>query len=204
MDDEPRPPLNANQLLYGYSQGIFPMAEPDTGEVYWYSPDPRAIVPIEDYKPPKSLRPVLNRGTFEVRIDEQFAEVMRQCAKPRYKGDETWISEEMVKAYSALNQMGYAHSVEAYQEGQLVGGLYGVSIGAAFFGESMFYTVSNASKVAFHYLMQILQNQGYILLDSQYINDNMRRYGAMEIPKEQFLLMLKHALSTVCEFKLPD
>ena len=173
--------------------GIFPMADAD-GTLYWYSPDPRAIIPIDTYKPSKSLRPILNRQLFEIRVNADFEGVMRGCALPRQEEDATWISDEIISAYTELHQMGFAHSVETYVCDQLVGGLYGVAIGGVFFGESMFHTVSNASKVAFHYLIEILKQQGYELLDTQFINDNVRRFGAIEIPKSEYIKLLKKAL----------
>lgn len=192
--------LTAEDLIYGYVNGIFPMADSD-GTLYWYSPDPRAIIPIDSYKPQKSLRPVLNKKQFEIRIDTNFEQVMRHCAKPRSDTDETWISDDIISAYTDLHQLGLAHSVEAYQDNVLVGGLYGVAIGAVFFGESMFFTVPNASKVAFHYLIQILRKQNYLLLDSQFINDNVRRYGAIEIPKTRYIKQLKNLVNQRRDFK---
>ena len=169
------------------------MAAPN-GKINWYSPNPRSIIPIDTYKPSKSLRPILNKHLFEIRINKQFEQVMRQCALPRFRGDGVWISEEMIQAYSNLNQLGFAHSVEAYQNDELVGGLYGVQIGAVFFGESMFSLVSNSSKVAFHYLIEILRKNEFELLDSQFINDNVLRYGAIEIPKNEFIEKLERAI----------
>ncbi|KAB7730955.1 leucyl/phenylalanyl-tRNA--protein transferase [Rudanella paleaurantiibacter] len=194
--------LTADDLIYGYLNGIFPMADAD-GTLYWYSPDPRAIIPLETYKPAKSLRPVLNKKTFEIRINADFEQVMRRCAVPRSDDDSTWISEEIISAYTTLNQMGLAHSVETYIDDRLVGGLYGVALGAAFFGESMFYEVDNASKVAFHYLIMILREQRFELLDTQFINDNVRRFGAIEIPKNQYLKLLKQALKRKARFSEP-
>ena len=175
------------------------MADSD-GSLYWYSPDPRAIIPIKTYKPPKSLRPVLNKKTFEIRLNTNFEGVMRSCSKPRRDAEDTWISEEIIEAYTSLHHMGFAHSVEAYLDNQLVGGLYGVSIGAAFFGESMFYTYPNASKIAFHYLMELLKIQNFELLDTQFINDNVKRFGAIEIPKNQYLNLLKIATNRKAKF----
>jgi leucyl/phenylalanyl-tRNA---protein transferase len=190
--------LTAKQLIYGYRQGVFPMDE--DGTLYWYAPDSRAIIPLDTYKPAKSLRPILNKNSFEIRINCNFEAVMRGCAIPRSAMDSTWISEEIIEAYTDLHLLGFAHSVEAYSENKLVGGLYGVAIGSAFFGESMFHTVSNASKVAFHYLIQILLRQGYTLLDTQFINDNVRRFGAIEIPKATYYELLQDALKTQAHF----
>ncbi|SOD78368.1 leucyl/phenylalanyl-tRNA--protein transferase [Spirosoma fluviale] len=191
--------LTADDLVYGYINGIFPMADAD-GTLYWYAPDPRAIIPIDTYKPAKSLRPVLNRNQFEVRVNTAFNEVMRNCSIPRSDDDSVWISEEIINAYTELHHMGLAHSVETYMDNRLVGGLYGVALGSAFFGESMFNRVSNASKVAFHNLILILRQQHFSLLDTQFINDNVRRYGAIEIPKADYLKQLKAALRQKARF----
>ena len=172
--------------------GIFPMADSD-GTLYWYSPDPRAVIPIDTYKPPKSLRPVINKNLFEIRINHNFRAVMEACSKPRRDSEDTWISEEIIDAYTNLHQIGFAHSIEAYQDNRLVGGLYGVAIGAAFFGESMFYIEPDASKVAFNYLMEMLRKQKFELLDTQFINDNVRRFGAIEISKAEYMRKLKKA-----------
>jgi leucyl/phenylalanyl-tRNA--protein transferase len=195
-------PLTAETLVYAYASGVFPMAE-ETGEIFWYSPDPRAIIPIQSYKPAKSLKPIINQKRFEIRVDTAFEQVMRNCALPRPTEPETWISEEIVEAYTELHKMGLAHSVEAWQDDKLVGGLYGVSLGAAFFGESMFSFVSNSSKVAFHYLIQILREQKYELLDSQFMNDNVQRYGAINIPRTAYIKRLAKALKSTCLFQKP-
>ena len=174
----------------------------ETGEINWYCPDPRAIIPIDTYRPSKSLHPVLNRNEFEIRIDQQFEQVMHFCSVPRSEEDGVWISEEMIKVYSELHRLGFAHSVEAYKNNELVGGLYGVHIGAVFFGESMFSKVSNASKVAFHTLIEILRKNQFEMLDSQFINDNVRRYGAIEIPRKLFLEKLENEIGKECQFQL--
>jgi leucyl/phenylalanyl-tRNA---protein transferase len=191
--------LTADDLIYGYINGIFPMADAD-GSLYWYSPDPRAIIPIDTYRPSKSLRPVLNKNVFEIRINQNFEGVMRRCAAPRVQEEGTWISEDIIRAYIKLHEQGMAHSIETYQEDKLVGGLYGVAIGAAFFGESMFHQVSNASKVAFHVLIQILRERNFKLLDTQFINDNVRRFGAIEIPKAEYLSRLRQSIAMKTRF----
>lgn len=191
--------LSADDLIYGYMNGIFPMADSD-GTLYWYSPDPRAIIPIDTYKPSKSLRPILNKRMFEIRIDANFEGVMRGCASPRLDEENTWISQEIIDAYTELHRLGFAHSVETYIDNELVGGLYGVSIGSVFFGESMFHTVSNASKVAFHYLIENLRRKNYELLDTQFINDNVRRFGAIEIPKSEYVRLLKRGIAQKARF----
>lgn len=194
--------LTAEDLMYGYMNGIFPMADTD-GSLYWYSPDPRAIIPIDTYKPAKSLRPILNKNLFDIHINRDFEAVMRHCALPRNGEPETWISEEIIQAYCDLHQMGMAHSVEAYVGDRLVGGLYGVAIGGVYFGESMFYLEPNSSKVAFHYLIENLRKQQYELLDTQFINDNVKRYGAIEIPREDYLILLRKVIQQPRSF-VPD
>ncbi|MCF0053041.1 leucyl/phenylalanyl-tRNA--protein transferase [Dyadobacter sp. LJ53] len=191
--------ISTDDLLNGYINGIFPMAEAD-GTIYWYSPNPRAIIPIDTYKPSRSLRPVLNKKYFEIRVNQDFEGVMRGCSAPRATEQGTWISEEIIASYTALHELGYAHSVEAYRENKLVGGLYGVSINGVFFGESMFSYESNASKVAFHYLIQILRMNRFVLLDTQFINDNVLRYGAIEIPRDEYLDQLQQALKSKRRF----
>ncbi len=178
-------------LIAAYSNGFFPMADGADGEIHWYSPDPRAIFPIYQIKPSHSMRKLLKKNIFEVKFDTAFDEVIRQCANR----EETWISHTMIVSYSLLHKLGYAHSVETYLDCELVGGLYGVSIGRAFFGESMFSKVSNASKVAFYHLVEHLKSKGFILLDSQFINKHTRSLGAIEIPRSQYLRILKTAIS---------
>ena len=194
-------PLHAETLFYAYAQGYFPMADDQKG-LQWFNPDPRAIIPLDTYKPAKSLRPILNKGLFEIRVDTQFESVMRACSMPRSEEDGVWISDEMVLAYMELHRLGFAHSVEAYLDDQLVGGLYGVSIGAVFCGQSMFSKFPNSSKVAFHYLIQILNANQFELLDTQFINDNVLRYGAIEISRDTYLRRLAKALKKNCKFEL--
>ena len=191
--------ISPEDILNGYINGIFPMAEAD-GTIYWYAPNPRAIIPLETYKPAKSLRPVLNKKHFDIRINTDFEGVMRGCSAPRAKEKGTWISEDIISSYTSLHKMGYAHSVESYRENRLVGGLYGVSINGVFFGESMFTVESNASKVAFHYLIQLLRMNNFSLLDTQFMNDNVLRYGAIEIPREDYLDLLQKALKDKRKF----
>lgn len=176
-------------VISGYLQGVFPMADSD-GSIYWYCPDPRAIIPIETYKPSKSLRPYINKNAFEIRINHSFEEVIRNCSSPRFEDDGIWISEEIISVYGKLHKLGFAHSVEAWQNGQLAGGLYGVALGKVFFGESMFHKVPNASKIAFHFLVKRLKERGFQLLDTQFMNENVARFGAIEIPKIDFLRQL--------------
>ncbi len=195
--------LLAEDLINGYINGIFPMADAD-GSLYWYSPDPRAIIPIENYKPSKSLRPILNQHKFDIKINSNFLEVIKACSKPRNSDPDTWISEEIIEAYSELHKLGYALSIETYFNNKLVGGLYGVMLGKAFFGESMFHLVPNASKVAFHYLMVFLQNNNFQLLDTQFINDNVKRFGAIEISKAKYIKLLKEAVAELEVYEIEN
>jgi leucyl/phenylalanyl-tRNA--protein transferase len=192
--------LTVNDLIYAYINGHFPMADAANGAIFWYAPDPRAIIPIHTYKASKSLKPILNKKQFDIYINRDFAQVMSHCALPRFEEDETWISKEIKEAYCDLNSLGLAHSVEAYENDILVGGLYGVSIGGAFFGESMFYKVPNASKVAFHYLIEILKIKKFGLLDTQFMNDNVLRFGAIEIPQEAYEHELAEAIALKTNF----
>lgn len=191
MDANPsRSLLLPEMLLVGYRNGFFPMAEPDTGRILWHRPDPRAIIPLQDVPMPRSLRQVLRRGTFSVTLDACFEDVIRACADR----EDSWISEDIVQAYTGLHEMGHAHSIETWLDGRLVGGLYGVHLGAAFFGESMFSTDSNASKVAFAHLVAILRANGFRLLDTQYINPFTASLGAIEIPDAAYQILLADAL----------
>ena len=186
--------FSAEQLLNAYVNGYFPMADSETKEILWYSPDPRAIIPIETYKPPKSLRSTINKQVFKIKINSSFEEVISACAAARDDENGTWISEEIIQKYCELNEAGFAHSIEAFYENKLAGGLYGVAIGGAFFGESMFYRLPNASKICFHFLMERLRDKQFELLDTQFINDNVLRYGAIEIPRDEYILKLDRAL----------
>jgi leucyl/phenylalanyl-tRNA--protein transferase len=172
------------------------MADPKTGEISWYSPDPRAIFPLNEFKVPRSLRLTIRKGTFEVRINVGFEDVMRGCAQR----DETWISEEIIRSYVHLHELGYAHSVEAWKNGRLVGGLYGVAIGGAFFGESMFSVERDASKVALVFLVEHMNERGFRLLDTQYITPHLARFGAKEIPRDVYLKELQAAIAEECGF----
>lgn len=189
--------LSPDILVSRYSNGYFPMAESDTKEIYWYSPDPRAVFPIYEIIFAKSLLTKIRKNEFEFAFDKMFEETIRACAETH---EETWISEDIISAYVRLFELGFAHSVETYKDGNLVGGLYGVALGGAFFGESMFNLATDASKAAFYYLVQNLRVRGYELLDSQFLNDFTERLGAVEIPKSVYLNMLDDALRKKCKF----
>lgn len=191
MSDE----LRSEDLLLAYSAGWFPMAEPD-GEIYWYEPKQRGIIDLDHLKISRSLRQTIAKNVYEVRVDTMFREVMEKCAER----EETWISKEIIRAYGALHRQGMAHSVEAFHNDVLVGGLYGVSLGGAFFGESMFSTMRDASKVALVALVQRLREHGYVLLDTQFVTPHLKTMGAVEISKDAYLVRLKMALEVECIF----
>lgn len=183
-------------ILRAYEQGYFPMAESKDGEIYWHAPNPRAIIPLDDVKAPKSLQKKINRGDFSFTRDKEFEKVIYNCSLR----DETWISKDIMNAYIELHYSGYAHSVETWQNSILVGGLYGVSIGGAFFGESMFNLISDSSKAAFYYLVEHLKNQKFLLLDSQYINDFTKKLGAILISRNLYLTILEKAVKLQTSF----
>jgi leucyl/phenylalanyl-tRNA--protein transferase len=162
----------------------------ETGEVGWYAPRWRAVFPLEEFRVPRSVAKVIRRGTFEIRVDTAFEEVMRGCAER----DPTWISEELVRAYTELHHLGFAHSVEAYFKGELAGGLYGVAIRGAFMGESMFTRISDASKVCLVALVERLRERGYGLLDSQTPTEHLQRFGQVLIPRDEYHRRLAAAL----------
>ncbi len=170
------------------------MADPKTGQIGWYSPDPRAIFPLNEFSITRSLRLTIKKRIFEIRSDTRFEDVMWGCANR----DETWISPEIVRTYVRLYELGFAHSVEAWRLGRLAGGLYGVSIGGAFFGESMFSAERDASKVALAALVHRLKEHGYQLLDTQYTTPHLLRFGAREIPREEYLKLLQSAIALEC------
>ena len=186
--------LSEERLLKAYSMGIFPWYTEDS-PILWWSPDPRLILIPEELKVSKSLRKVINKGIYKITIDTAFEQVMWSCAEIERKGqDGTWITEEMVEAYLRLHKAGYAHSIESWHGGELVGGLYGIILGKAFFGESMFSKMSNASKVAFVWLVEKLREQGFKLIDCQVTTGHLISLGAREVTRKEFLEMLRDAL----------
>ena len=182
--------LTPQVLEYVYRAGAFPMAD-GYGRIEFYRSDPRSVLQFEDLHVSKSLRRVIRKGLYEVRVDEDFEAVVRACADRQ----ETWINAEIVKSYALLHATGKAHSVEAYKDGVLVGGLYGVSLGGAFMGESMFSRARDASKVCFVFLVERLRMRGYTLLDCQIQNEHLASLGATEIPESEYLRRLNKALS---------
>ncbi len=182
-------------LLEAYAAGIFPMGMPD-GEIHWYSPDPRGIIPLEDFHTPHGLRRTLRSPSWEIRIDTDFDAVLYACAER----EETWITEDIAASYRELFASAHAHSVEVWRKGELAGGLYGVALGGAFFGESMFHRVTDASKVALWHLVDLLKKGGFTLLDIQWSTTHLEQFGAIEIPREEYLVRLRQALGIKTSF----
>ena len=184
-------------LLNAYANGYFPMAESrDTKTLHWYYPEKRGIIPLDDFHIPKSLAKFLKQNPFTYTLDTAFRDVITACAER----DDTWINNDIIELYCALHTMGYAQSVEVWiqdsktRNQKLVGGLYGVSLGKAFFGESMFSRAANASKAALVYLVNHLREGGYTLLDAQYVNDHLKQFGIIEISRADYLERLEEAL----------
>ncbi|MEW5728179.1 MAG: leucyl/phenylalanyl-tRNA--protein transferase [Pseudomonadota bacterium] len=187
-------PLTSDLLLRAYAMGIFPMARSrHDPRLYWIDPDQRGIVPLDGFHVPRSLRKLLRKGVFEIRCDTAFEEVMVGCSEATSDRPDTWINDDIVRLFVELHRLGMAHSVEAWLEGQLVGGLYGLSLGGAFFGESMFSRVTDASKVALVHLVARLKAGGYTLLDTQFVTEHLARFGATEIPRADYLRRLNRA-----------
>ncbi len=183
--------LDPRLLLQCYAAGIFPMADSrEASELFWVEPRHRAIIPLDGFHMSRSLRRTLRSGRFQVTRDRDFAGVIAGCADR----EETWINGEIIEAFVRFHEAGKAHSVEAYKDGVLVGGLYGVTLGGAFMGESMFSRMSDASKVCLVHLVERLKDRGYALLDCQIQNDHLARLGAIEIPESEYLARLREAL----------
>jgi len=204
--------LQPDLLLTAYRHGIFPMSVNKRGDIGWFSPDPRAVIPLDGrFHVPHGLRRVLKKQKFEITVDKDFEAVIRSCAK-RKEG--TWISKEIIESYCELHRLGHAHSVEVRRAAspaqrptrdisrstRLGGGLYGVAIGGAFFGESMFHRETDASKVALVALVQRLREHGFVLLDTQWTTPHLEQFGAYEIPRHEYLWRLGDALKLHCKF----
>ncbi len=187
--------IDAELLLQGYRLGVFPMAMEDHS-IAWFSPDPRAVMPLENFHVPHGLRRLARKSIFEIRIDDRFGEVIRGCAKRK----DTWINREIIESYERLHELGYAHSVEAWSKNKLAGGLYGVAVGGAFFGESMFHRVRDASKIALVGLVEHLRARKFALLDTQWLTPHLEQFGAMEISRAQYLKLLQHAVELPRKF----
>lgn len=190
-------PFTPETVELAYRHAIFPMADHDSGEILWYRPDPRAIVPLDVFHIPRSLAKTIRKGTFEVRVNTDFEAVMRGCAD---RPEGSWITEEFIRVYGALHRLGRAHSVEAWRKHELVGGTYGVALGGAFMAESMFHYETDASKVALAVLVARLRERGFALLDVQYVTPHLARFGATEIPHARYERLLQRALQKPCRF----
>lgn len=186
------PSITADILLRAYSIGLFPMADSaDDPEIFWVEPDLRGIIPLDTFHVSKSLSKAMRKAPFEIRFDTAFAAVMDGCAEAVGNRPSTWINSTIRALYTELHGLGHAHSVEAWEDGELVGGLYGVSLGAAFFGESMFSRRTNASKICLVHLVERLRAQGFRLLDTQFTTDHLKTFGAIDVPKADYLVMLQ-------------
>ena len=193
--------LTPQLLLGAYASGIFPMAEGrHDQDLFWIDPDVRGVLPLEAFHVSRRLRRTLRRKPFEVRCDTAFADVVRQCAAETADRPATWINGEIEQLYTALFDLGFAHSVECWRSGRLVGGLYGVALGGSFFGESMFSRARDASKVALCHLVARLHHGGFELLDTQFVTDHLRRFGAVEIARADYKAQLALALKAKAQF----
>ncbi|WP_429930022.1 leucyl/phenylalanyl-tRNA--protein transferase [Agrobacterium vitis] len=193
-------------LLRAYSIGLFPMAESsDDPELFWIEPDLRGIIPLDSFHYSKSLAKIIRQKPFDIRFDTAFSAVLDKCAEPAPDRPSTWINQTIRDLYTALFQMGHAHSVEAFEGDELVGGLYGVSLGGAFFGESMFSRRSNASKICLVHLVERLRAQGFVLLDTQFTTEHLKTFGAIDVPKDEYAKMLEEAVTMAnVPFLLPE
>lgn len=187
--------LEPRLLISAYCNGIFPMGM-ENGRLSWFSPDPRGILPVEGFHVPRSVRAELRKLRAEIRVNTAFSEVVRACAQRR----ETWITREILQSYEVLHKLRYAHSVESWLDGELVGGLYGVCIGGAFFGESMFSRVSGGSKAALVWLMHHLQARGFVLHDTQWTTEHLAMFGGREVPRDEYLRLLEAAVNAPTRF----
>lgn len=189
--EKPITQISSQILLNAYSKGIFPMAE--EGELYWFSPQERGIIPLDDrFHVRKSLRKSMKKERFRLSCDTAFREVMLECADR----EETWIDDGILESYCTLHKLGFAHSVECWDDDGLQGGLYGVALGRAFFGESMFSRKTDASKIALVYLVDLLRQHHFTLLDTQWMTDHLRQFGGYEMPRKEYLKLLKEALES--------
>lgn len=184
-------------LLRAYSIGMFPMSESaDDPELFWVEPDIRGIIPLDDFHVSKSLQKAIRKAPFEIRYDTAFDEVVAKCAEAAEDRPSTWINQQIKDLYGALHRLGHAHSVEAWEGDELVGGLYGVTLGSAYFGESMFSRRTNASKICLVHLVERLKERGFTLLDTQFTTEHLKTFGAVDIPKEAYGLLLDKAMES--------
>ncbi|MEC8693305.1 MAG: leucyl/phenylalanyl-tRNA--protein transferase [Bacteroidota bacterium] len=188
-------PLKPEILIQAYASGAFPMADPEEdNQIYWHTPQMRGVIPLDDrFKISKNLMRLYKKDKFDLYINRNFHQVIDYCRSLRE--NDTWISDEILDAYKQLHEGGFAHSFEVYEEGKLVGGLYGVSIGKAFFGESMFHLVTDASKIALVFLVEFLREHDFLLLDTQYLNPHIAQFGAYEITHQEYVKLLRRAIA---------
>jgi leucyl/phenylalanyl-tRNA--protein transferase len=199
--DRRQPELTPDILLRTYAAGIFPMAESaDDPTLFWVDPDRRGVLPLDTFHVPRKLQKTLRSGRFEVRIDTAFADVIRMCGEANDGRPSTWINGEIIRLYAGLHRMGHAHSIESWRDGRLVGGLYGVALGGAFFGESMFSREPDASKVALCHLVARLRRGRFTLLDTQFVTRHLSQFGVREIARAEFRRLLAQALDVNAEF----
>lgn len=189
-------------LLRAYACGIFPMSESaDDPGLFWVEPEMRGVIPLDGFRVSSRLARTVRSDQFSVTVDRAFKRVMSECAAPKPDREDTWINKRIRDLYGALHEMGHAHSVEVWENDDLVGGLYGVALGRAFFGESMFHHARDASKVALVHLVARLIAGGYGLLDTQYVTDHLRSFGAVEVPRDRYRILLDAALDDVADFE---
>jgi leucyl/phenylalanyl-tRNA---protein transferase len=188
--------LPPEMLLHAYARGFFPMADSATGRIEWYTADPRAVLPLDPFHVPRRLRRFLKHAPFTCTRDRDFPTVIRACADR----EDTWINRGIIRSYSLLHELGHAHSVEVWEEGELVGGLYGVALGGAFFGESMFHRREGASKAALVHLAEHLNAQGFRLLEIQMVTPLTAQFGARLVSRREYRRLLDHALAAACEW----
>lgn len=195
--------LTPNLLVQAYARGLFPMAESrESREIYWVDPEERGVIPLNGFQASRRLRRFLRQDPFEVTVDRDFAGVIQACGRIDYQRGrfDTWINDEIIRAYVEMHRLGLAHSVECWLKDKLCGGIYGVALKGAFFGESMFSAETGGSKVALSHLVALLKAAGYRLFDSQFVNDHLKQFGVLAVPKAEFKPMLAEALSVDCTF----
>ncbi len=193
--------LTPELLLQAYASGVFPMAESaEDDRIFWVDPDLRGIIPLDTFHVPRSLRKAIRKTDIQVRCDTAFEETVRGCAEMTDDRQDTWINSTIFKLYNELHRLGFAHSVECWRYGELVGGLYGVSLRGAFFGESMFSRATNASKIALVHLVARMKFSGLTLLDTQFVTDHLNQFGTIEIPRDDYHALLSEALKIETQF----
>ncbi len=193
--------LTPGLLLRAYAAGVFPMAEHrDDKELFWVDPEHRGIIPLDTFHVPRRLNRVVRNKPFDIKVDAAFDDVMQACANPGPGRETTWINNAITQGYGMLHRLGHAHSVEAWRDGELVGGLYGVHLAGAFFGESMFSFATDASKICLVHLVDRLKHGGFVLLDTQFVTDHLAQFGAVEIPRAAYHRLLKRALEVEADF----